>query len=248
MASSKKNLTLLTVAGGIFAAVMLAGVAGNVIRGNYMAIPIVIVVLLLAIGIISVGIWLNQRRIQLMYRKPTPDQLIEHYHAALAQAKVRKVPHADAVSAYLSAVAATVYGQYDRAREELATVDWDEAPPVHQGQRLDVLALIALMERADDAQARQLATEAGTLGNASPDSASVLHNAVLVAVGEGDAGLIKRTQRAAERGAGAMAAVSAWALLLYCERNDQTTEAEHYRKSAQEAAPHFVGLKHSGTA
>src|ERR1700691_2529378 len=103
-----------------------------------------------------------------MFRNPTPDRLIENYHATLLNARARKIPHADAAAAHLSALAATVYGQYDRAREELAAVDWDQAPAMYRGHRLHMLALIALLEKRDAAAALQLAAEAQALERTDP--------------------------------------------------------------------------------
>jgi len=243
MASSKKQLTLFAIAAVLFAALMLAGVVGNVVRGNFLAIPVICSALVLAGLLIWLGVKVNQRRIQIMYRRPTPDRLIEHYHATLLQARARKIPHADAVAAHLSALAAVVYGQFDRAREELATVDWDQTPAMYRGHRLHMLALIALLEKQDQAAALQLAAEAQALEQTDPAGGlPALHDAILVAAGEGDAETIKRVQHVSGRAVGALPALSAWALSLYLERNGQEKEAGPYRERALEAAPHFVAL------
>lgn len=243
MSSNQKQFVLLGAAGGLFAAIMLTGVLGNVVHGNYRAIPLVLCILVLAGLVIWIGVWLNRQRIQLMFRKPTPDQLIGHYHATLLQARARKIPHAEAAAAHLSALAAVIYGQYDRAREELDGVEWEKETPVYRGHRLHMLALIELLENRDAATALRLASEARALE--STDTAGglpILDGAILVAAGEGDSAAIKRIQKAAARSVGAMPALCAWALSLYCERNGQAAEAEIYRKRALEAAPHFAAL------
>ncbi len=241
---SKKKLTPVLIAGAVFAGLMLIGVIANVIRGNYIAIPLVITVVLLATGVVWVGVWLNRRRIQLLFRSPTPDRLIENYHATLAQAKVRKIPYADAAAAHLSAIAAIVYGQFDRARQELATVDWDDTPAMYRRNRLYALALIALLEKQDETRALNLASDAGGLqDDGGTESPSILADAIFVATGDAGADVIKRSERSANRGAGALSALSAWALSLYAGRTGQAEAAERYRAQAREAAPHFVGLK-----
>ncbi len=236
MSSNTKQFTLIGIAAGLFASILIAGLAGNVARGNYLAVPAIGGALVFAAGAVWLGVWLNQRRIQLMFRRPTPDRLLEHYHAALIQARARKIPHADAATAQLCALAATVYGQYDLARQELAAADWDSAPTMYQGHRRDLLALIALLGKADVATARELAM------TVPPEKPPILHNAVLVAIGEADAGAILRVERAAARNMGAIPAVCAWALSLYAERSGQADAAERYRVRAREAAPHFSAV------
>ena len=127
MSSNKKQFALIVIAGGLFAAVMITGVVANVVRGNYLAVPLVwFGAGARHVAAIWLGIWVNRRRIQIMFRNPTPDKLIQNYHATLLRARARKIPHADAAAAQLSALAATVYGQFDWAREELAAVEWEK--------------------------------------------------------------------------------------------------------------------------
>lgn len=243
MNSNTKQIVLIAFAAGLFAAVMLTGVLGNVMHGNYMVVPLVAAVLLLTFLVVWAGTSMNRHRVQLMFRKPTPDQVIDHYHASLLQARARKIPHAEAATAHLSALAAAVYGEYDRARRELATVEWEKEPPVYRGHRLHLLALLALLEKQDPASALRLAAEARALEAAdSAGGLPILDGAIMVAAGEGSPEDIKRIQRAASRQAGAMPALCAWALSLYCERNGQEAEAAEYRRRTLEAAPHFIAL------
>ena len=231
------------VAAAMFAAVMLTGIVGNAVRGNYTAIPVVCSALLLALATVWLGIWLNQRRIQIMFRNPTPDRLIENYHATLLHARARKIANADAVAAHLSALAATIYGQFDRAREELAKVDWAKVPAMYQGHRLHVLALIALLEKHDNGEALRLAAEARGLERGDPaGSLPILHDAILVAAGESDDASVQRTERAAARKGGALPAICAWALSLRADREGRADQAAVYREKVRTAAPYFVGL------
>jgi hypothetical protein len=241
MSHNKKQLILIATAIGLFTSLMLTGVAGNVSKGNYTAIPVILLALLLAVGVIWFGLWLNQKRIRLMFRDKTPDRLIANYHATLLHARARRIANADAAAAHLSALAATIYGQFDRAREELAAVDWDKAPAMYQGHRLHVLALIALLEKQDKAGALRLAAEAQALEQTEPaGSLPILHDAILIAAGEGGEELVTRTKLAADRKAGALPAICAWALWLHYYRAGQTTEANQYRERLRAAAPHFV--------
>jgi hypothetical protein len=239
MSAGNKQMIALSIVGGVFVAMLVAGIAGNVVRGNYIAIPIAFLVLAFAIAAIWASIWFNQRRIQNMFRQPTPDRLIEHYHSSQLRAQARKIPNSDAAAADLAALAATVYGQFDRAREELAKANWEQASAMYRARRLDTLAVIALLEDEDKDEAIRLTDEARAV---EPTTTS-LRDAVEIAVGRGDEESLKRAQRSARRGAGAIAALNAWALSLYCGRNGQEAEAERYLKLAQGAAPHLAVLK-----
>ena len=146
MSASNKQTIALVILGAVFAVVLVAGFAGSVARRQYIGIAIAFLLLGFTAAVIWVGIWFNQRRVQNMFRHPTPERLIEHYHASVLRAQARKIPNADAAAADLAALAAAVYGQYDRAREELERANWSEASPAYCARRLDVLALIALLE------------------------------------------------------------------------------------------------------
>jgi len=241
--SGKKQFILIGVAGAMFAALLFTGIAGNVAHGNFIAIPVVLSALVLAAGAIWFGLWLNQQRVRLMFRDKTPDRLIANYHATLLHARAGKIAYADAAAAHLSALAATVYGQFDRAREELAAVDWNKTPAMYRGHRLHVLALIALLEKQDRAEALRLAAEAQALEQTDPaGSLPVLHDAILVAAGEANEEAIKRVQQGARRKAGALPAVCAWALWLHFYRTGQAVEALTWRDRLRAAAPHFVAV------
>jgi hypothetical protein len=176
-----------------------------------------------------------------MFKDKTPDRLIANYHATLLHARARKIANADAAAAHLSALAATVYGQFDRAREELAEVDWEGAPPMYRGHRLHVLALIALLEQQDKTEALRLEAEAQALERTDPAGGlPIIHDAILVATGEANEETIKRTQQGAGRHAGALPAICAWALWLHNYRTGQTAEADRYRARLRGVAPYFV--------
>jgi hypothetical protein len=243
MASGKKQLTLIALAAILFTAVMVTGVAGNVARGNYLAIPVILCALVLAFAGIWLGFWINQQRVRLMFRDRTPDRVIANYHATLLRAKSRGIAHADAATAHLSALAAAIYGQFDRAREELAAVDWDKAPAVYRGHRLHVLALIAMLEGQDADAALHLNAKATALEQTeAAGPVSLLHDAIQVAAGAADEAALKRTEQGAGRKSGALPAVCDWALWLHFYRLGQSADADKYRERLRAAAPYFVGL------
>lgn len=241
MTAAKKQFTLMGIAAALFTAVMVIGLAGNMARGSYLALPIVGGVLVLALLAGWVGIWANQRRVQMMFRKPTPDQLIENYHASMLKARARRIPHAEEACAWLSGLAAAMYGQFDRAREELNAVDWDQATAAYRADRDCVLALAALLETRDREAALRILSgaEGATPTNQPP---GLLWTALRVAAGEADGAAIERAQKGAERAPGAIPALCAWGMALECQRRGQSKEAKHYIALIRKAAPHFVGI------
>jgi hypothetical protein len=243
MTSGKKQLIMIALAAGMFTLLMVTGVAGNIAHGNYLAIPVILAALVLAFAGIWLGFWVNQQRIRLMFRDKTPDRVIANYHATLLRAKSRGIAHADAATAHLSALAATIYGQFDRAREELARVDWDKAPAMYQGQRLHVLALIAILEKQDAETALQLTAKASALEQKeAAGSPPLLRDAIQVAADAADDAAVKRTEQGAGRNAGALPAICDWALWLHFYRLGQSADADRYRERLRAAAPYFVGL------
>jgi hypothetical protein len=249
MTSGKKQLSLIALAAILFTAVMVTGVAGNVSHGNYLAIPVIVLALLLAFAGIWLGFWINQQRVRLMFRDRTPDRVIANYHATLLRAKSRGIAHADAAAAHLSALAAAIYGQFDRAREELSTVDWDKAPAMYQGHRLHVLALIAILEEQDADAALRLNGKASALEQTgAAGSVPLLHDAIQVAAGAASEAELKRTEQGAGRKSGALPAICDWALWLHFYRLGQSVDADKYRERLRAAAPYFVGLNSNSTA
>src|SRR5581483_6032625 len=85
--SNSGNFLSLLIVVGIFIAVMIAGLAGNVRSGNYLAIPVVFT----AFAIAGLAIWLSHFRVRLLLREKTPDRIIAHYRSS-----VRRIPHANA--------------------------------------------------------------------------------------------------------------------------------------------------------
>ena len=154
MQGSRKSFISLAVVAGLFLTIITVGVVGNVRSGHVEMVAVVFT----ALGICVLAVMLNHYRIRMLLRDRTPDRIIKHYHRA-----VRRIPHADAAAAYLSALAAAFYGQFDRAREELGAIDWDQTTQAYRGNRLYVLATLALLEETDYPKALRFARQASEL-------------------------------------------------------------------------------------
>jgi uncharacterized protein YecE (DUF72 family) len=176
----------------------------------------------------------------MMLRDTKPDRIIAHYHAS-----VRRIPHAKATAAYLSALAATFFGQFDRAREELDAVDWAQAPPMYQGHRKYVLSVLALLEETDYPKALRLADEARELEKNDPAGGLLLLDDVirLVAAGEVGSEGMQRLEKAAKKQHGLMPGLCAWALAVYYKRANQPDKAADFKELLRLAVPHSVPMK-----
>ncbi len=224
MQSAKRNLISLLVVAGLFLAILIAGVIGSVRNGN----AVVTAVVFTSFGICILALMLNHYRIGMLLRDRTPDRMIAHYHRS-----VRRIPHPDAAAAYLSALAAAFFGQYDRARRELDAVDWDGTTPMHRGHRLYVLATLALLEETDYPTALRLARQANELGGDLPVLDDVIH---LVAEGPSPES-IARLEKVAKRQRGLMPGMCAWALAVHYRRTGDLEKAADFKEMLRMAVP-----------
>src|SRR3954463_11111707 len=127
---------------------LLAWMLGcSVQQGSYLAPIAISVSLAFSIGLIYFG----RRRVSRLYLQPNPYVIAEFYRKSM-----RTASNGAAMAAYCSALAFTLYGQFESARAELAPVDWDELPPMYQGFERCALSLIALFEVKDYGQALAL--------------------------------------------------------------------------------------------
>ncbi|MCU1328515.1 MAG: hypothetical protein JWN34_3885 [Bryobacterales bacterium] len=76
MQANRKNLIGVGVVGALFLTVTVAGLVGNAKTGNYVATPL----LLTAVGLAVIFLWLSQFRVRQMLLVNTPDRLITLYH------------------------------------------------------------------------------------------------------------------------------------------------------------------------
>ncbi len=215
---------------GLFLAIIIAGVIGSVRNGNFAVIAIVFT----AICICILAILFGHYRVRVLLRDKTPDRIIAHYHRT-----VRRIPHANAAAAYLSALAAAFYGQYDRARAELDGVDWDATTPVYRGHRMYVLATLALLEETDYPKALALAAQGRELESKGEGSGlQALDDVIqLVAGGADSAEVVPRLEKIANKQHGLMPGMCAWALAVYYKRVGQLDKAADFKELLRMAVP-----------
>jgi hypothetical protein len=235
MQSHKRNFISLLVVAVLFAAVIAVGFIGNIRHGNYVVIPVAFTAIAICFGLL----WFAHYRVRVMLRDRTPDRIIAHYHGS-----VRRIPHAQAVAAYLSALAATFFGAFDRARQELAQVDWQNVPPMLQGHRLYVLALLALLEETDYPKALKLAGEAKERESQTPGGGlQLLDDAIHLIAAGADSDTTARLERTASKQHGLVPAICAWALAVHFKRVNQPDKASDYKTVLQLSVPFSVPLK-----
>ena len=220
--------------GGLVVTILAAGVIGSVRNGNYVVLAIVFT----ALGICILAVMLNHHRVRLLLHDKTPDRIILHYHRS-----VRRIPHADAAAAYLSALAAAFYGQYDRARQELDSVDWDQTTAVYRGHRLYVLATLALLEDTDYPAALRLARQAHELESREQGGGLQVLDDVIHAIAEGPTPeTIARLERVAKKQQGLMPGMCAWALAVHYKREGDMEKAADFKEMLRMAVPFSVPM------
>lgn len=227
-----KNLTSLIVMVLAVVAVLTFGMVGSIRAGNYVVVAIVFT----ALGMCVLAVMLNHYRVRLLLRDKTPDRIIKHYHYS-----VRRIPHANAAAAYLSALAALFYGQFDRARKELEGVDWDATTAVYRGHRLYVLSLLALMEETDYPKALGLARQAAELESREPGGGLQPIDDVIHAVAEGvSEEMLPRLEKLAKKQSGVVSGMCAWALAVHYKRLGDGEKAADFKEMVRMAVPFSV--------
>jgi hypothetical protein len=156
------------------------------------------------------------------------------------------------MAAYLSGFAAVLYGQFDRAREELSTVNWTSLPPMYQGFEAYVHSLLAVFEDKDYDRALALAHEAldsCTVSKAFPGSktsqTTLEANVAMceLLAGRSDPALLERLDRAVKELPGVSPAIPAWALATYYKKLGQDATATEYIAVVQKLVPHFACME-----
>lgn len=151
------------------------------------------------------------------------------------------------MAAYLAAVAATLYGGFARARQELAGVSWENLPPLYQGFRQHARSVVALLQDRDYLKALQLAREALTLCQvpaAFPGSArsrvalETTIAACQLLAGYGSPETRVALDQATKSLPGVGPVLPAWALASYYEEEGQPEAAAQYARLVQRLAPH----------
>lgn len=223
------------IVGGLFVTLMVAGLVGNMRQGNYMAIPIVFT----ALAICGLAIAAKHFQLRLMLRDTTPNRIIAYYHQG-----VRRIPQGAAAAAYLSALAAAFFGEFERAHAELQAVDWSKATPMYRGHRMYALAVLALLEETDYPKALRFADEGRELEAQDPAGGLQLLDDVirLVAEGPSDA-IIKRLEKTAKKQHGLMPGMCAWALAVHYKRANDPEKAAEFKERLRMSVPHCVALR-----
>lgn len=239
MQANRRNLISVAVVGSLFLGITIVGFVGNAKTGNYVATPI----LLTAVGIAVIFFWLSQFRVRQMLQEKTPTRLIAHYHKT-----VRRVPNADAAIAYLCALVATFFGDFDQARKELELVNWDTTRPMYKGHRLYVLALMAILEENDYAKANRLTAQARELeARDAAGGFELLDGAIRLVAGGLDADeldqVFPKLEKSAGRAVGLVPGIAAWAVALHYHRQNKSDKATEYKEMLRSAVPHCLPLR-----
>ncbi len=222
---------------------MIIGVVANLRRGEYTALIPAAAVL----AIVTVMILWSRRREQLFFKDPTPDRVIAFYHAS-----IKNIPNARALAAYMSAFAAILYGEFDRAREELASVNWTTLPPMYQGLEIYIHSLFAIFEANDYSRALDLAKKARDLCDISdkfPGSRNsrVSHDANIaiceMLTGKNGTEILGRIERASKQLSGVAATIPTWALAVHHAKSGQAAVAQRYIAIVDRILPHQTPLK-----
>lgn len=242
MNANTKHLLKWYAVGVFFGGLVLFGLIAAVRRGEYLPAIVVPVV----IGIVALIMHRARSKALLLFREPTPDRAIAYYHSSMQQ-----IPTGRAMAAYLSAFAAVHYGQFDRAREELAAVNWTSLPPMYQGFETSVHSLLAILEAKDYSRALGLAEEARDLcsvpgafpgGKTSRATLESIVDVCELLTGQGSPELVDRVRAAVKALPGISPAVPAWALSVYYQKLGQDAVAAEYSAVVRRLVPHSTCL------
>jgi hypothetical protein len=234
VASARRSILSLYIVATLFLAIIAVGVVGSLRNGNY----VVLAVVFTALAICVLAVMFAHYRVTLLLRDRTPDRIITHYHRS-----VRRIPHANAAAAYLSALAAAFFGQYDRARSELDTVDWDSTTPVYRGHRLYVLATLAVLEETNYPKALALAAQARELENSEQGGGlQALDDVNHSGGGERYSHRTPRLEKIARKQKGLMGGMCAWALAVHYKRNGQPDKAADFKEFLRMSVPYSAPM------
>jgi len=226
----------------VVAIALIAGMIGGVRRRDYT--PFVAVAAGLAV--VSVTVLRARRKAQLLFKDSTPDRAIAFYHSSM-----KRIPNGKAMAAYTSAFAAVLYGQFERAREELASVNWATLPPMYQGFETYIHSLLAIFEANDYPRALSLAEEARDLCNVSEKFPGAKKSRVAletnvavceVLTGKSDSEVVTRLDRASKELSGVASAIPSWALAVHHTRSGDAVAAARYLSVVKRILPHDTPL------
>jgi len=227
----------------IVGGVLIVGLIAALRRGDY--IPVVAVSVGLAFA--ATTILRARRKNRLLFKDSTPDRAIAFYHSSM-----KRMPNGKAMAAYMSAYAAVLYGRFDQAREELASVNWTSQPQMYQGFETYIHSLLAIFEASDYDRALGLANEARDLCDVSEkfpgarSSRAALEANVAICemlTGKSDAALLYRLDTASKQLSGVAAAIPAWALAVHHTKAGHQAIAEQYLAVVNRLLPDDTPLR-----
>ena len=243
--SNRAHLWKMWAVVGAFCVFLLAGMVAAIVRGSYFG-P---VVALMAVPALFILHRLNQWRLRRLLRRGDADRILKHLAHQLRG--FNWMPHGECMRAGTLAGAAAIMGEFQRARDELGAASWEGRPPLYQGLRDSVMALLALLEECDPAKAlalarsaRSLADVPGTLPGAERSRASL--DATVAAAellsGAEHAELIAAVENMVRQLPEVQRALPACALSVYYAREGDSVRAQQYRERLMQAAPHARAL------
>jgi hypothetical protein len=171
---------------------------------------------------------------------------------AYYRAKLSILPNGRAHASYMSAFALALYGDFDKARGELSTVSWSSLPPMYEGCRAHVLAVLAILQERDYKKASELAVESRDLCSTStflPGSTQsrrateALVDACDLLAGRGTDERLARLNDAARSLPGPAAVIPAWSLAHHFKQAGDKERAATYNSIVRKFAPHCEPLE-----
>lgn len=233
---------VILAAGGLLLVGMTFGVIGGLRRGEYTPV----VALAIGVAFAAFSVLRGRRKALALFRETTPDRAIAFYHRAF-----KRAPNGKALAAHSSAYAAVLYGEFDRAREELGSLNWDALPPMYQGFEAHIHSLLAIFQAKDYLKALLLAEEARDLTEASKSLPGVAtsreaHDANVaiceLLTGKRDPELLSQLDRACKNLPGVAPAIPSWALATYYAKSGQSEAAKRYSSIVRRLLPHSILL------
>ncbi len=154
MDTNTKHLLRQWVVALFFGALTTVGVVAAIWRGEWMVPSVVAAVVVL----IRLQVLWSRRKALRLFLENAPEPAVAYYRTSMS-----KLPNGTAFAAYMCGLAYAFYGEYDKARDELAEIAWNTLPPMYEGLRTYVLSTIAMLDKRDFAKALDLALEARDL-------------------------------------------------------------------------------------
>ena len=228
--------------GALLISGIILGLTGGALRKD--STPFIAVGV--AIAVVTFTTLRARRKVVALFREPTPDRAIAYYHRTTI-----RIPNGEAMAAYLSAFAAVLYGQFDRARDELAAVNWDSLPPMYQAFEAYIRYLLATFEAKDYSEAmrlaeriRELGSVAGKLPGAALGKKGAECNVAIAQflLGGRSQELVNQLKDATAKLPGVLPALPAWSLAQYYRDVGDPSRAEQYAAKVRELLPHSILL------